>query len=189
MRSVHAVSVALACAALVAAASLATPSRAGDKEVDSLYEMKAKSLEGKDVALSEYKGKVVLVVNVASECGYTPQYAGLQKLHDDLSSKGFSVLGFPSNDFGKQEPGDAATIRKFCDSKYHVTFPLFEKCVTKPGAEQSPIYAFLAKGREAPSWNFCKYLVGKDGKVRGFYNSKVKPDDKQLRADIEAALE
>jgi len=182
----------LLSAALVAALPLAASvSRADDKKeskVESLYELKVKSLEGKEVNLADYKGKVTLCVNVASECGFTPQYEGLQKLHADLSEKGFAVLGFPSNEFGKQEPGDAATIRKFCDSKYKVTFPLFEKGITKPGEGQSPVYAFLTKGREAPSWNFCKYLVGKDGKVLGFYPSKVKPDDKGLRDEIEKAL-
>ncbi len=163
-------------------------SRADDKKVESLYSLKAKSLEGKEVDLADYKNKVTLVVNVASECGFTPQYEGLQKLHEELSEKGFAVLGFPSNEFGGQEPGDAAKIRKFCDSKYSVKFPLFEKVVTKAGSGQSPVYAFLTQGRDAPSWNFCKYLVGKDGKVIKFYESKIKPDDKGLRADIEAAM-
>ncbi|MEZ0227417.1 MAG: glutathione peroxidase [Planctomycetota bacterium] len=181
---------------LVAALPLAAPSRADDDKksdkkeeaVESLYALKTKSLDGKAVDLADYKDKVTLVVNVASECGYTPQYAGLQKLHEELSGKGFAVLGFPSNEFGGQEPGDAAAIRKFCDTKYSVKFPLFEKVATKPGATQSNVYAFLTKGREAPNWNFCKYLVGKDGKVRGFYSSKVKPEDKKLHDDIEAAL-
>jgi glutathione peroxidase len=180
-----------ALVSLVALTAVAT-SRADDKKkeetVESLHALKTKSLDGKDANLADYKDKVVLVVNVASECGFTPQYAGLQKLHAELKEKGFSVLGFPSNEFGGQEPGDAAKIKKFCESKYSVTFPLFEKCVTKPGKDQSPVYAFLTRGREAPSWNFCKYLVGKDGKVVKFYDSKVTPDDKGLRADIDAAL-
>ncbi len=169
--------------------------RAGDDDakkdgaaVESLHELKASALDGKELALSDYKGKVTLVVNVASECGFTPQYAGLQKLHDELSGKGFAVLGFPSNEFGGQEPGSPEQIRKFCESKYSVTFPLFAKVVTKPGKGQSPVYAFLTKGRDAPSWNFCKYLVGKDGKVVKFYASKVAPDDAELRKAIEAAL-
>lgn len=155
---------------------------------DSFYALSTTTLEGKAASLSAYKGKVTLVVNVASECGYTPQYAALQTLHAELEAKGFSVLGFPSNEFGGQEPGDAGEIRTFCDSKYGVKFPLFEKLVTKPGDNQSPIYAFLTKGREAPNWNFCKYLVGKDGKVIAFYPSKVKPTDDDLRKAIEAAL-
>ena len=99
------------------------------------------------------------------------------------------VLGFPSNDFNKQEPGTPEEIRKFCTSKYQVTFPLFEKVVTKAEAGQSPVYAALQKqSKELPSWNFCKYLLGKDGRVVKFYKSAVKPDDAQLRKDIEAAL-
>ena len=159
-----------------------------DDKAESFHALKAKSLDGKDVSLADYKGKVCLVVNVASECGFTKQYAGLQKLHAELSEKGFTVLGFPSNEFGGQEPGDAAQIRKFCDSKYSVTFPLFEKCVTKKGKDQSPVYAFLTKKHDAPGWNFCKYLVGKDGQVVDFYPSKVAPDDAGLRKAIEAAL-
>jgi glutathione peroxidase len=167
-------------AVLTGAAAEATP--------DSLYGLAATTLEGKPLALSEFKGKVTLVVNVASECGFTPQYTALQALHAELAPRGFSVLGFPSNEFGGQEPGDAGEIRTFCETKYHVTFPLFSKVVTKPGEGQSPIYAFLTKGREAPSWNFCKYLVGKDGQVVGFFASAVKPGDADLRKAIEAAL-
>ncbi len=159
-----------------------------DAGVDSLHALSATSLDGKDTALSDWKGKVVLIVNVASECGYTPQYTGLQKLHAELAEKGFAVLGFPSNEFGGQEPGDSAAIKKFCEGRYKVTFPMFEKVVTKPGASQSPVYSFLTKGREAPNWNFCKYLVGKDGKVVKFWKSATKPEDPELRAAIDAAL-
>ena len=155
---------------------------------NSLYELKTNTLEGQPTDLSAYKGKVALVVNVASACGCTPQYTGLQKLQDELAGKGFAVLGFPSNEFGAQEPGDAKQIREFCSTKYSVKFPLFSKLVTKPGKDQSPIYAFLTEGREAPGWNFCKYLVGKDGKVIKFYKSGVKPDDAGLKADIAAAM-
>jgi glutathione peroxidase len=157
-------------------------------DADSLYALTVTTLEGKELPLSTFQGKVTLVVNVASECGFTPQYAGLQKLHAELADRGFSVLGFPSNEFGGQEPGDAAGIRKFCDSRYGVTFPLFAKVVTQAGADQSPVYALLTKGRPAPSWNFCKYLVGKDGKVIAFYESAVTPVDPGLRRAIEAAL-
>lgn len=110
-------------------------------------------------------------------------------MHGELKAKGFSVLGVPCNDFGKQEPGTAAEIREFCDTKYKVTFPLLEKQQTKEGAGQSPLYAFFKQqSGELPNWNFCKYLVGKDGKVVKFYQSKVKPDDADLRKAIEAAL-
>jgi glutathione peroxidase len=156
---------------------------------DSLYRITTKTLEGQPADLKTYAGKVTLVVNVASQCGYTPQYAGLEKLYGDLKGKGFVVLGFPSNDFGGQEPGTAVEIRRFCSLNYDVTFPLFEKVVTKAGAGQSPVYANLQmQSGELPSWNFAKYLVGKDGKVVKFYKSGVKPDDADLRKDIEGAL-
>jgi glutathione peroxidase len=156
---------------------------------DSLYRLTTKTLEGQPADLGTYVGKVALVVNVASQCGYTPQYAGLEKLYADLKGRGFVVLGFPSNDFGGQEPGSAAEIRQFCSVNYDVTFPLFEKVVTKAGAGQSPVYANLEKQSGAlPGWNFAKYLVGKDGKVVKFYKSGVTPDDTGLRKDIEGAL-
>ena len=126
---------------------------------------------------------------MASQCGFTPQYAGLEKLYEDLQGRGFVILGFPSNDFGGQEPSTPGEIRLFCSMNYDVTFPLFEKVVTKAGAGQSPVYANLQKqSGDLPSWNFAKYLVGKDGKVIRFYKSDVKPDDASLRKDIETAL-
>jgi glutathione peroxidase len=154
-----------------------------------LHALRAKSLDGKDVALSQYSGRVVLVVNVASECGFTKQYTGLQRLHDELSGQGFEVLGFPSNEFGGQEPGSADEIRSFCTSKFGVTFPLFEKAQTKPGSGQSPVYSYLggATGK-APAWNFAKYLVDKRGNAVAFYPSQIAPDDKELRAAIEREL-
>ncbi len=155
----------------------------------SLYSLAARSLDGSPVSLAEYAGKVTLVVNVASACGYTPQYAGLQALHDKLKDRGFTVLGFPCNDFGRQEPGGPEEIRSFCEHKYGVTFPLFEKVVTRAGPAQSPIYAELSReiGR-LPTWNFGKYLVGHDGKVLGFFEPRVAPDDSALRGAIETAL-
>jgi glutathione peroxidase len=156
---------------------------------DSLYRLTTHSLEGQPADLRAYAGQVALVVNVASQCGYTPQYTGLEKLYSELKGRGFVVLGFPSNDFGGQEPGTAKEIREFCSLNYDVTFPLFEKVVTKAGPGQSPVYATLQKqSGELPSWNFAKYLVGKDGKVVKFYKSGVKPEDAGLRKDIEAAL-
>jgi glutathione peroxidase len=156
---------------------------------DSFYRLTTKTLEGQPADLKMYAGKVALVVNVASQCGYTPQYAGLEDLYAGLRSRDFVILGFPSNDFGAQEPGTAAEIRLFCSQNYDVTFPLFEKVVTKPGSGQSPVYANLQKqSGELPSWNFAKYLIGKDGKVLRFYKSDVKPDDAGLRKDIETAL-
>ena len=156
---------------------------------NDVYSLSTATLDGKPKNLADYRGKVTLVVNVASECGYTPQYAGLQKLHNELSGRGFAVLGFPSNEFGGQEPGSPEQIQAFCTSKYSVTFPLFTKSATKPGAEQSPVYAALAGATgKSPNWNFCKYLVGKQGEVIAFYPSKVGPDDAELRAAIEKAL-
>ena len=179
--------------ALVALASTVEAQEARKKELplaqDSLYRLTTKTLEGQPADLGAYAGKVALVVNVASQCGYTPQYAGLERLYGDLKQKGFVVLGFPSNDFGGQEPGTAQEIRQFCSINYDVSFPLFDKVVTKAGAGQSPVYANLQKqSGELPGWNFSKYLVGKDGKVVKFYKSGVKPEDPGLRKDIEAAL-
>src|SRR5919107_1156496 len=111
----------------------------------SFYDLKTMTLDGKPADLAQYRGNVSLVVNVASKCGYTPQYAGLEKLQRDLKGKGFNVLGFPSNDFGGQEPGTAQEIATFCKLTYDVTFPMFEKVVTKAGADQSPIYTFLGR--------------------------------------------
>jgi glutathione peroxidase len=154
-----------------------------------LFALSTNDIGGQTVALSQYSGQVVLVVNTASQCGYTPQYAGLEKLYGELKGRGFVVLGYPSNDFGKQEPGDEASIRAFCSDKYQVTFPMFSKVVTKAGPDQAPLYGFLGEATgKLPNWNFCKYLVGKDGKVLGFYTSKTTPDDAELRKAIETAL-
>jgi glutathione peroxidase len=154
----------------------------------SLYDLQTTTLTGKAAPLSAFKGKVTLVVNTASQCGFTPQYTGLQKLHDELKGKGFSVLGFPSNDFGGQEPGTPEEIVTFCKKNYGVTFPMFSKVVTKAGPEQSGIYSVLGATGHLPSWNFAKYVVGKDGQVVEFFPSKIEPESKELRAAIEKAL-
>jgi glutathione peroxidase len=151
------------------------------------FDFTLKDVSGKDVSLSQYKGKALLIVNTASECGFTPQYEGLEKLYQTYKAKGFEVLAFPSNDFGGQEPGSAQEIKKFCSTKFHVKFPLFEKVKTK-GDGQSPVYAFLSRKHGEPKWNFHKYLVGKDGQVRAAFASKVAPESKELRDAIEAAL-
>jgi glutathione peroxidase len=168
--------------------STQTTTPAPAKPGASFYDLKTTSLDGKPADLGSYKGKVTLVVNVASKCGYTPQYDGLEKLHKELAPKGFAVLGFPSNDFGGQEPGTAAEIQEFCKLTYGVTFPMFEKSVTKAGPGQSPIYTYLGQTGNLPAWNFSKYLIGKDGKVIAFYPSKVKPDAPELRDAIAKAL-
>jgi glutathione peroxidase len=154
----------------------------------SFYDLKTQTLAGKPAELAAYRGKVTLVVNVASYCGYTPQYKGLEALHRDLKDKGFAVLGFPSNDFGEQEPGTSEEIATFCKLTYDVTFPMFAKVVTRAGRDQSPIYKYLGATGHLPAWNFGKYLVGKDGKVRAFFPSDVTPDDPALRVAIADAL-
>ena len=154
----------------------------------SFYDFKTQTLLGKPADLGDYRGKVALVVNVASYCGYTPQYKGLEALHRELKDKGFAVLGFPSNDFGEQEPGTAEEIATFCKRTYDVTFPMFSKVVTTAGADQSPIYKFLGASGHLPAWNFSKYLVGKDGTIIAFYPSAVTPESPELRGAITRAL-
>jgi glutathione peroxidase len=154
---------------------------------ESFFDLRATTLDGKDQPLCEYSGKVVLVANTASECGFTPQYAGLEQVWRDYRERGLVVLGFPSNEFGRQEPGSAEEIRAFCDSRFHVTFPMFAKTETK-GEGQSPVFAFLTAKHPRPRWNFYKYLVGRDGQVIDHFVSLTKPDSKRVRRKIEAAL-
>ena len=154
----------------------------------SFYDLKTKTLLGKDGNLSQYKGKVSLVVNVASKCGFTPQYEGLEKLQREMKGKAFNVLGFPSNDFGQQEPGTAEEIATFCKLTYDVTFPMFEKVVTKREPDQSPIYAFLGQSGKLPAWNFSKYVIDKQGRIVAFFPSEVTPEDSRLREAIAKAL-
>jgi glutathione peroxidase len=171
---------------LVSAAALSTivSAQAGG----SFYELKTKTLLGKNGDLAQYKGKVSLVVNVASKCGFTPQYEGLEKLQREMKGKPFNVLGFPSNDFGQQEPGSAEEIAQFCKLTYDVTFPMFEKVVTRSGAGQSQIYSFLGQSGHLPAWNFSKYVVDKQGRITAFFPSEVTPEDPALRAAITKAL-
>jgi glutathione peroxidase len=154
----------------------------------SFYDLKTQTLLGKPADLGDYRGKVTLVVNVASYCGYTPQYKGLEALHRELKDKGFAVLGFPSNDFGEQEPGTSEEIATFCKRTYDVTFPMFSKVVTKSGRDQSPVYSYLGASGHLPAWNFAKYLIGKDGRVRAFFPSEVTPEDPALRRAIADAM-
>lgn len=154
----------------------------------SFYDLKTTFLDGKPADLAQYRGKVSLVVNVASQCGYTPQYAGLEKLHREMKGRGFNVLGFPSNDFGGQEPGSAQEIATFCRLNYDVTFPMFEKLVTRRGPDQSPLYAFLGASGKLPAWNFSKYVIDKQGRITAFFPSEVTPEDPALRAAIDKAL-
>ena len=164
------------------------PARPSGGAVSSFYDFKTMTLLGKPADLSMYLGKVSLVVNVASKCGFTPQYEGLEGLQREMKGKPFNVLGFPSNDFGGQEPGTAVEIAEFCRLTYDVTFPMFEKVVTKPGAGQSPIYAFLGKSGSLPAWNFAKYVVDKKGVITAFFPSDVTPEAPELRAAIAKAM-
>ena len=175
---------------LGAAVSMPEDAKAAAKWKDtSFYSLTAKSLAGEPVDLKAYEGKVTLVVNVASACGLTPQYEGLEKLHRELKDKDLVIIGFPSNDFGGQEPGTPEEIRTFCTTKYDVTFPLMEKVQTKAGDGQSEMYQFLGtRTGKLPGWNFAKYLIGRDGQTIAFFDSKVKPDAKELREAIDRAL-
>ncbi len=156
----------------------------------SLYTLKSKSLNGDTADLKQFDGKVTLVVNVASKCGYTSQYEGLQTLYSELKDKGFTIVGFPSNDFGSQEPGTAEEIATFCTKNYGVTFPMMEKVQTKAGDGQSEIYQYLGtRTQQLPAWNFGKYLIGRDGQPVAYYGSKVTPDSKELRDAISKALD
>jgi glutathione peroxidase len=144
----------------------------------SIYDFKVNALDGKTIDFSQYKGKTLLIVNVASKCGNTPQYADLQKLNETYGDK-VIILGFPANNFGGQEPGTNVEIGEFCSKNYGVTFQMFEKISVK-GTDQHALFAYLKeKTGEEPTWNFCKYLVKADGSVK-FFNSKVKPLDKQI---------
>jgi glutathione peroxidase len=154
----------------------------------TVYDYTVKDINGKDVNLSQYKGKKLLIVNTASECGYTPQYKELEELNKKYGDR-VTVLGFPANNFGGQEPGTNQEIATFCEKNYGVTFPLFSKVSVK-GIDTDPLFKYLAdKSKngavgEAPTWNFCKYLVDEQGHVLKFYPSKVKPMSEELVADI-----
>ena len=159
----------------------------------SFYDFTMKDIDGKDVALSAFKGKVVLLLNVASRCGFTPQYAGLQKLYETYKDRGFVVLGFPANNFASQEPGADPEIKAFCTTNYDVTFPMFSKISVK-GSDQHPLYRWLTSKETDPefagniTWNFNKFLINRNGKVVGRFGSLTKPQDKELIAAIEKAL-
>jgi glutathione peroxidase len=156
----------------------------------SAHEFTVRTIDGQDKSLGDYAGKVLLVVNVASACGSTPQYAGLEQLQQDYGPRGLRVLGFPCNDFGAQEPASEAEIKAFCKNKYGVSFDMFAKVKVK-GEGTAPLYAWLQNdaGFSGPiPWNFSKFLVGKDGKVLARFTNKVDPASSELRQAIEAAL-
>ena len=172
------------CLAMTALLSFATAA-------DSLHDIPLKTIEGKAASTKDYAGKVLLIVNVASECGYTGQYTGLQALHQKYHEQGLVVMGFPCNDFGGQEPGSETEIAAFCTNRYNVSFPMFEK-VTIAGPNKHPLFAALT----APSsptagevqWNFTKFLVGKDGKPLARFEPDVEPEDYALEEAVKAAL-
>jgi glutathione peroxidase len=183
-------------ACLLAGLLLVAPAAAraedeGGKNVASPLDFKMKGLDGKDVDLSQFKGKVVLLVNVASQCGYTPQYKGLQALYEKYGKEGLVVVGVPANEFGGQEPGSDEEIARFCKSNYDVTFPMLSKVVVK-GKGITPLYQYLTSRDTDPKfageirWNFTKFLVARDGRVVGRFEPKVKPE--AMAPDIEGEL-
>lgn len=155
------------------------------------YDIEVKTIDGEVIKLDQFRGKVLLIVNVASACGYTPQYEGLQALYAKHRAAGLTVLGFPCNQFGAQESGSNAEIKEFCSTKFHVTFPMFEK-IEVNGAKRHPLYTFLA-GKDSPfpgniKWNFSKFLIGRDGTIIARFESDVEPDSPELLKAVEAAL-
>ena len=161
------------------------------RAADSIYDIKLKDLDGKDASLKPYQGKVMVMVNVASKCGFTPQYTGLEAVYRKYKDQGLVVLGFPCNQFGGQEPGSNEEIKKFCSSRYEVSFPLWDK-IEVNGPHRHPLYELLA-GPGSPvagdiRWNFTKFLVGRDGKILQRFESKIKPDSTEMVQAIEAAL-
>ena len=158
----------------------------------SVYNFKVKDIDGKDVELKEYKGKVMVVVNVASKCGYTPQYTDLQTIYKEFKEKGVEVLGFPANNYGGQEPGTEADIKEFCTTNFNVTFPMFSKVSVK-GEDQHELFKYLTSLKNPDfdgeiKWNFEKFIIGKDGKLLRRFRSKTKPTDEEFKAALEEAL-
>ncbi|HTK82949.1 MAG TPA: glutathione peroxidase [Bacteroidota bacterium] len=170
-------------------------SKKADKNNSSVHpkgvlDFTMKSIDGKPQPLASYKGNVLMIINTASECGYTPQYETLEKLYETYKDKGFQVLAFPANNFGAQEPGSNAEIKTFCSTKYHTTFDLFEKISVK-GNDQDPLYTYITK--ESPykgdiKWNFQKYLVDRSGNIAAKYMSAVDPMSKEVRDEVEKLL-
>ncbi|HMK39041.1 MAG TPA: glutathione peroxidase [Bacteroidota bacterium] len=168
-----------------------TPGTTKERPAGSILDFTMKSIDGEDVPLSKYRGKVILIVNVASECGFTPQYKDLESLYRKYKDRGFVILGFPANNFGAQEPGTDQQIKTFCTATYGVTFDLFSK-ISVQGEDQHPLYRLItsdsAYGGDI-KWNFQKYLVDRDGKITGKYFSKVTPMSDELTGAIEKALQ
>ena len=155
----------------------------------TVLDFEVETLDGAKKSLAEFNGRVLLIVNTASHCGFTPQYAGLEKLQGEFKERGFTVLGLPCNQFGQQEPGDEAQIKQFCSLNYDVSFPLTSK-IEVNGSSAHPLYMWLkqATGGADIQWNFEKFLIGRDGQIVKRYSPKTAPEDPQLRADVQAAL-
>jgi glutathione peroxidase len=183
----------IVAAAAIAVLSIAAMNIPVVAEGKNVLDFKVRDIDGKDVKLDKYKGDVLLIVNVASKCGYTPQYEGLQGIYDKYKDRGFYVLGFPANNFGGQEPGTESEIKEFCTSKYHVTFPMFAKISVK-GDDQAPLYRYLTDTKTNPnfagdiSWNFNKFLVDRKGNVVARFSSKDTPESQTVTAAIEKYL-
>ena len=186
MRMALSIGMVLSAAACNSPSSQPSPSRTAMAE-QSIYDFTLNAIDGKPVSLGSLQGKVLLVVNVASECGFTPQYAGLQRLHEQYADRGLVVLGIPSNDFGRQEPGTNQEIQTFCSSEFGVTFPLFEKVVVK-GAGQHPLYNWLTSKGDSVGWNFNKFLIDRKGQLVKHYGARVEPESKELTSAIKALL-
>lgn len=188
-----AASLALAAVAFVALRQPATSNAQSRKAMNSIYDIPLKTIDGKPATLGDYKGKVLLIVNVASQCGYTPQYEGLERIYEQYQSKGLVVLGFPANNFGGQEPGTEAEIKTFCSTRYNVKFPMFAKLSAK-GADIHPLYKFLTEKETNPhfagdiTWNFNKFLIDKTGRPIARFDSADKPESAQVTQAIEKAL-
>ena len=158
----------------------------------SIYDFTLPSIDGKSMPLSDFKGKVILVVNVASRCGYTPQYSALESIYEKYKDQGFVILGFPANNFGQQEPGTNEEIKTFCSRKYNVTFPMYAKVSVK-GDDETPLYSYLTKNANPTvagdiKWNFTKFLVDRTGHVVQRFESKITPDSQEVVAAIEKLL-
>lgn len=157
----------------------------------SIYDFTMKTIDGKEKSLADYKGEVLLVVNVASQCGFTPQYKDLEEVFEKYKGKGFRILAFPANNFGEQEPGSDQEIKTFCQTNYSVTFDLFSKISVK-GDDQHPLYRYITKESPFPGdvkWNFQKYLVDKDGNIVAMFPSRVKPTDKGFIEKVESLID
>ncbi|HNR93297.1 MAG TPA: glutathione peroxidase [Kiritimatiellia bacterium] len=179
---------------MIAAGIMFCAACAAEEPVPSIYDFQVDDIDSNPVSMSEYRGKVLLIVNVASKCGFTRQYAGLEKLYQDYQDQGLVVLGFPANSFMGQEPGTNEEIKDFCTSTYGVTFPMFSKISVK-GKDMAPLYRYLTDRKLNPpseggvTWNFNKFLISRDGKMLNHFRPRPGPESEELRAAVEAALE